>query len=273
MDYTQNMIKQISNIYINMIKYKQPTEFYTSISIENRIIQTGAKLIITDFNMLPTKIEESWVVDFTDNFLIYDRANRYSESEKVKHQKNVGSNIYDIFDFITNNYENLPEIMIFCKGNVIPRHCGIRKFIEISNNTKFTPIENYIRETPPFHDGIYSYVDENDCYFECFTEVNDTVSGRYRSKTFFSYKSLLDEIFENGTHGHYLRFAPGSNYILIKQDVLKYNKHFYETMRDLVSWDVQPGEAYLLERMMFTLFENNFIIKEKYKNDNNKFNG
>jgi hypothetical protein len=59
-----------------MIKYKQPTEFYKPISQENRIIQTGAKLIITDYNVLPTKIEESWIVDFTDNFLIYDRGHR-----------------------------------------------------------------------------------------------------------------------------------------------------------------------------------------------------
>lgn len=253
-----------------MVRYKQPTEFYKPISIENRIIQTGAKLIITDFNMLPSKIEESWIVDFTDNFLIYDRAHRFQESENVKHQKNVGANIYDIFDFITSNYENLPEIMLFCKGNVIPRHCGIRKFIEISNNTKFTPIENYIRETPSFHKGIYSYVDENDCYFESHYEVNNTVNTIFKSKTFFSYKSLLDEIFENAVHNYYLRFSPGANYILTKSDVLKYNKHFYNTMRELVSWHVQPGEAYLLERMMLTLFENNFVVREKYKNSNSK---
>jgi len=37
-------------------------------------------------------------------------------------------------------------------------------------------------------------------------------------------------------------------------------------MRDYVSWHVQPGEAYLLERALFTLFKNNFIIREKYKN-------
>lgn len=249
-----------------MIKYTQPTEFYKPISMNNKIIQSGAKLIITDFNMLPNKIEESWVVDFTDNYLIYDRAHRYKENEKVKHQKNVGANIYDIFDFINENYNNLPEIMIFCKGNVIPRHCGIRKFIELVNNTTFTPIENYIRETPNFHDGIYSFVNDDDAYYECYMEVNGTVNSVHKSKTFFSYKSLLDEIFENGGHEYYIRFSPGANYIITKQDVLKYNKIFYETMKELVSWHVQPGEAYLLERALFTLFNNNFIIKEKYNN-------
>ena len=256
-----------------MIKYKQPTEFYKPISIENRIIQSGAKLIITDFNTLSNKIEESWLNDFTDNFLIYDRAHRFSESDKVKHQKNVGANIYDIFDFITENYNDLPEIMIFCKGNVIPRHCGIRKFIEICNNTTFTPIENYIRETPAFNHGIYSFVDENDRYHEKNNEVNATVRNTYKARSIHSYSQLLNMIFEDGIEGEYIRFAPGSNYILPKKDVLKYNKHFYETMRNLVSWHVQPGEAYLLERAMCTIFgqdstpwwNGNFIIREEFR--------
>jgi len=266
-----------NNIKLKMIKYKQPTEFYKPISIENRIIQTGAKLIITDFNHLPTNINESWIVDFTDNFLIYDRSHRFTETDNVYHQKNVGANIYDIFDFITENYDDLPEIMIFCKGNVIPRHCSIRKFIEISNNTTFTPIENYIRETPPFAQGAYSFVDENDRYHEKNNEVNATVRSRHKSRTIHSYPELLNMIFEDGVQGEYIRFAPGANYVIPKNDVLKYNKHFYETMREAVSWDIQPGEAYLLERAMCTIFgqgstqwwNGDFTIREKYRNTNN----
>ena len=37
-------------------------------------------------------------------------------------------------------------------------------------------------------------------------------------------------------------------------------------MRHYVSGHVQPGEAYILERALFTLFNNKFTIKEKYKN-------
>lgn len=231
---------------------------------KQKIIKTGAKLIITDFNMLPNRIEESWINDFTDNFLIYDRAHRYTESEKIKHQKNVGYNIYDIFDFISNNYDNLPEIMIFCKGNVIPRHCGFVKFINIINNTTFTPIENYIRETPLYTNGCYSFVDENDSYNECFQEV-DSTAYRFGTKYISNFRSLMDNVFTNYKHEHYIKFAPGANYIIPKTDILKYNKHFYETMRDYVSWHVQPGEAYLLERAIFTFFNNPFTIKERYK--------
>ena len=68
-----------------------------------KIITTGAKLIITDYGFLPHDLENSWVLNYTDNYLIYDRQHRFIETDKIKHQINVGANIYDIFDFITNN--------------------------------------------------------------------------------------------------------------------------------------------------------------------------
>ena len=54
-------------------------------------------LVVSDYNWLPEKIEDSWVHKWTNNYLIYDRAHRFKESDKVKHQINVGQNIFDIF--------------------------------------------------------------------------------------------------------------------------------------------------------------------------------
>jgi hypothetical protein len=231
----------------------------------DKIITSGAFLVITDFGFLPLDLKTSWVEEHTDNYLLYDRAHRFVESKKIKHQKNVGANIYDIFDFIVTNYETLPDTMIFCKGNVIPRHCGFDKFKEIINNTEFTTIENYIRDHPRHSPNIYSFVDETDAYHEKPIEVDATVAMIHLCKYVFSYRDMLNEIFEDATVGEYIRYAPGANHIIPKTDILKYNKHFYETMREYVSWHVQPGEAYLLERAIFTLFNNSFTIKEKYK--------
>jgi len=235
--------------------------------MSNKIITSGAFLVVTDFNFLPDDLSQSWVEEYTENYLIYDRAHRFTETDRIKHQINVGANIYDIFDFIATNYENLPEITIFCKGNVIPRHCGVDKFKNIINNKQFTSIENYNREhNLQYRPGAYSFVDENDGYHENPIEVDSTVKNIHRSKYIFNYKDLINSIFEDATFSDYTRFAPGANYIIPKKDILKYNKNFYETMRHYVSWAIQPGEAYLLERAMFTLFSNNFTIREKYKN-------
>ena len=191
-----------------------------------KIITSGAFLVVTDFGFLPENLSQSWVEEYTDNYLIYDRVHRFEESDKIKHQVNVGANIYDIFDFISNNYDNLPETIIFCKGNVIPRHCGYEKFKNIINNTNFTTIENYIRETPPYSKGIYSFVDETDAYHENPIEVNSTVAHIHKSKYIFSYQEMLNSIFENPIFGEYIRFAPGGNHIIPKKDILKN----YETL-------------------------------------------
>lgn len=232
----------------------------------SKIINKNTQLIITDFNVLPNNIDDFWMNEYTENYLVYDKANRFNENKKIKHQKNVGANIYDIFYHIYHNYNNLPEILIFCKSNVIPRHCGEEKFKSIINNSEFTTIENYIREAPKYKPGIYAFVDDSDGYHENPIEVDSTVNSIHQSKHIFKYKDMIMSIFENPTFGEYIRFAPGGNHIIPKKNILKYNRFFYKTLMEYTDWAQKPGEAYILERAMYTLFNNNFIIKEKYRN-------
>ncbi len=37
-------------------------------------------------------------------------------------------------------------------------------------------------------------------------------------------------------------------------------------VRELVSWDIRPGEAFIIERALYTIFNNDFIIKKQYRN-------
>jgi len=78
---------------------------------------------------------------------------------------------------------------------------------------------------------------------------------------------MLNSIFENPTFSEYIRFAPGGNHIITRKDILRYNKTFYEDMVKYVGWDVKPGEAYILERAMFTLYNNEFKIRDRYINN------
>ena len=223
------------------------------------------KAIITDYNRLPFNLEECELLKYFDDYLIYDRFHRFEESDKIKHQVDVGVNIYDIFDFIITNYDNLPDISIFIKDDVVPRHCSKEKFEKIIHNTTFTPIENYIRETPRYKAGIYSFVSDNDEYYEAAQEVDYQVRAIHFCKYIFTYRELLHEIFENPEFGYYIKFAPGGNYLIPKENILKYNIDFYKQMRHYVAWAERPGEAYLFERAMCVIFNSNFNIKDKYK--------
>lgn len=221
--------------------------------------------IITDYNHLPDDLSTSWVPKYAERYLIYDRADRWQENENIKKQVNVGENIYDMADFIVTNYENLPEIMIFTKADVIPRHCSEEKFSKIINNRHYTPIENYSRNTNGFFPGAYSFVDEQDGYWEHSREINYLLSHLMPHKFFSSYKDFFYEVFENPVFTEYIRFSPGGNHLIPKKDILRYNKSFYEVIKKITSWEIRPGEAFIIERALNTLFTNSFTIKEKYR--------
>jgi len=250
-----------------------------------KLIKTNALFVLSDYNWLPEDVENSWVTKYTDNYLILDRYHRYQESEKIKWQDNLGQNVYDIFDFIYKNYENLPEIAIFCRAAFLnPKDDGIVRYDEngkrlstgncteetfnkICNNTEFTEVHDF---GPPAHERYYGQsqpASKLDSDGFGFLEINN---GWYlfshRPKFFNSLNQLFDEIFENPIHTEYVRFAPGANYIIPKKDMLKYNKHFYEKMREFIGWDIITGEAHMFERALYTLFTSNFKIKSKYSN-------
>ncbi len=53
----------------------------------------------------------------------------------------------------------------------------------------------------------------------------------------------------------YNAFAPGSNYILTRENILKHPKEFYVKLRSFLDWEVYPGDAQLLERNLYYLWK------------------
>jgi hypothetical protein len=251
----------------------------------DKIIKTNSLLVVSDYNWLPDNIEESWITKYTHNYLVLDRFHRYKESEKIKWQENVGQNVYDIFDFIYKNYDNLPEICIFCraaflfpKDNGTPRYnregikmsngnCSEEYFIKIVNNSEFTEIHDYRQDAHEMyknHQNPASKIDEDGIGF---LEINNSwFLSSHPSKHFSRTDDLFNEIFDDYTHLEYIRFSPGANYIIPKKNILKYNKEFYKSMKDYIGWDVITGEAHLFERAAYNIFNSNYKIKSKYKN-------
>ena len=254
-----------------------------------KLIKTNALFVISDYNWLPDDIENSWVTEYTDNYLILDRYHRFKESDKIKWQQNVGQNVYDIFDFIYNNYENLPEITIFCraaflnpKDNGIVRYdengrkisngnCTKETFDKICNNTEFTEIHDFGPEAHERYNGQAWPASKLDLDGFGFLEINNSwFLGPHPPRFFNSLEEVFSEIFESHpyqNHNGYIRFAPGANYIIPKKNMMKYNKHFYEKMRGFIGWDVITGEAHAFERALYTIFTSDLKIKDKYANE------
>lgn len=235
-------------------------------------------LVVSDYNWLPENIEESWVDRLSDNYLIYDRYHRFEEGEKIKHQKNVGQNVYDMFHFIVENYENLPENTLFCRaclmnqkdtgspryddnGNIISNgNCTEDFFMNVCNNKTFTEIQDFTSE-PWRINGNDNKIGPDDSYLELNTSW---YFGKHPGKFYSNINDFFRDMYVNPQIPEYLRFAPGANYIIPREYILKYSKKFYERILDILGWDVIVGEAHMIERAIYTIFNNNFEVNPKY---------
>lgn len=221
----------------------------------------------------PTKIQDtllvvntyrndlSWLPRRTSNYLVYDRSENpiyppTIDSNKIIRSPNIGYNIYDYCTYIIDHYDHLPERVMFTKGNVFPRHISEREFDRLANNTYFTPIEDYRMHQVSWPTSFFSSDGG-------FCEINNSWYLRHHStKYFHSYNDFITFCFKNPVIPRYLRFAPGANYIVPRENILKLPKVFYENLRTFVSHDQLPGEAHIIERSLFTLWTCNFEISE-----------
>ncbi len=202
-----------------------------------------------------------WVPERTDNYLIYDRGEHdvlpYTvDPKKVVKPPNVGYNIYDYLTFIIDHYERLPDRTIFTKGNVFPRHVTKAFFDGISNNDAFTPIEDPRMHNPKMPSAFFSSDGG-------FNEINNSwYLNHHPVKYFSNYNDFLKFCFKDPVIPDYVRFPPGANYIVPKENILKYPRIFYENLKIFVSHTPLPGEAHIIERALYTIWTCNFELSE-----------
>ena len=228
------------------------------------------KYIVSNYNF-----DLGWLKEYTDDFVIYDRSDNATwQKYKTEREgtpnwfnvKNIGSDIYDKFTFIIDNYDNLPEIAIFIKSNLF-KYITSEEFELIKDNKTFTPIltqhhkeimcdkgvcEQLGVESKPFSyykDGMYyelnypAYLKSNPCKnqptpitLEWFRELElPKLLG-------------IDKM-------EYIPFAPGSGYILTSENIRQNSLEFYIKLRSYLDWAVYPGEAFILERGLYNLWK------------------
>ena len=211
-------------------------------------------LLISNYNN-----DISWVPEYTNNYLIYNKSEDAKipvnvDLKKIIESKNVGYNFYDYFTFIIDNYDNLPENTIFAKGNIFPRHITQDYFKKIMNNEYFTTIEDYKIYIPKFP---ISFISSDGG----FNEINNSWYLKYFETRYFNnYNDFLRFFYKNPFIPKYIRFAPGGNYIVPKNQILKLPKIVYENMKLLISYCQLPGEAHIIERAMYTLWNSNLEL-------------
>ena len=147
-------------------------------------------------------------------------------------------------DYIVNNYENLPDRVLFCKDNMLQRHITKSEFDACLKKEGFVPLltQNHITDgkTAMYINGLYHEIN------------NSWYLWAYPHKYYREYADFAKDF--NLPNPPYLPFAPGACYIVPRENIHRHTKDFYARLKELVSWHQTPAEAHLIERSLYNIW-------------------
>ncbi len=233
----------------------------------------------------------SWFKEFDYPHIIYDKCckgikktkyfphdlppsnlfNRYPMLN-IKNGEVGGYNINEYLSYIIENYDNLPENIVFIKGNIIYRHVSLSFLKSVLDNKCFTSIEEWNKSYSLKHNFF------NKSFFISsdggWTEINNNWylnKGKHPNKFFNNYCTFMNFIFESYINPHYIRFCPGANFIVPKFHILKYDLVFYKNLKYIINYSQLSGESHILERALLSIWNSNYKVSEVMKKPFDKY--
>lgn len=198
-----------------------------------------------------------------NNTLIYDRTpDDFEGKSKIDHlglvvpSPNVGSNPYDMGRYIVDHYDNLPDMVVFIKGNLPVKEYGSReRFIYALQSNWFVPIDHgtvcqnhfpNIMNDHWFSHPMEWYDKAPDYFFGA-----ENIKGMKIHSRIPTFRAFLHDLFDidDGDIPQLISFAPGCNYAVPKNCILKYSKNFYKKIMDYTDYNNNPVEAHWFERV------------------------
>lgn len=205
------------------------------------------------------RCDPEWLKDYPElDVTIYDRSDdgierNLTQYGKVIRTPNLGDVDHDKLTWLIENYHDLPEVFLWGKTNLF-KYCDEGDFKKSVLKSDFTPLLKY----------------DHRIYSDVYGEVNRYVGTAHglmyaeRADSWF-FNAGLDNKgnFKNWHEWAYafrlpiepfIPFAPGGNYILTREKVLKHSRDLYEEMRDTLDYAMHPVEAHCCERSYYYLW-------------------
>ena len=225
-------------------------------------------------------------MEYCQYYIIYDASDKQEIREELDRKglkylavKNTGHNITSYFDYFEKHYENLPEVMCICKGNMIGRHCSKEYFDKVFDNKYFTYLYedksqwSKLAKTENGGEGSEiafllsesQYVEKNTSWY--------VESPNHPHWYFDNFDDLLTFIYKEPVVPKWCVFSPGACYILRKEQILKHSPIFYKNLCKIMNYDLAPNfpsEAHQIERMLPLIFEATYEENE-WMNDEHMF--
>ena len=214
--------------------------------------QPEAKIIISRY-----KEDFEWVKEYTDNYLVYNKGEPIDDSHVIN-TKNIGGNQRDIFKFIYDNYSKLPKLMAFIQANPFD-HCKKEVFDKLIYNISFTALEFYgntpanAMERRSDTGGFVEY--NNSWYIKANNETYGVVCK------YVSLDQFMEKFFSNYKHVDWIRFAPGSQYIIEKKQAEHYPRLFWKNLMKELPENFM-SEAHIVERSLWMILQCNLEMRQ-----------
>jgi hypothetical protein len=172
-----------------------------------------------------------WTKQFP-NVIIYNKGNPLNNGFNEIMLDNVGRESHTYYKYICDNYDNLPDYVIFLQGNPFDHSPNI-----ISNLNNYFNLKNFVD---------FEFLSERilDCNLSSCIYHEGLPLIR-----------LYEEIFNIKKMNMDFKFGCGAQFIVSKQNILKRSKCFYLKLISLLDYDICPIEGYVMERFQKLIFE------------------
>lgn len=195
----------------------------------------------------------SWIREYNIDYIIYNKGGELIGYNTIDIE-NIGNNQRDIFKFIYENYNDLPDVMIFVQGNPFD-HCNREKFNELIKNDKFTALESFddIDQTGWNRLGEIDggFMEVNNSWY-----VSSHNSAYNQSCKWSSLDDFMYNTFSNYTSTQFIRFTPGSQYIITKDIALHYKRDFWLYLMNIL-YKNNMTEGHIIERSLWMILKCN----------------
>ena len=184
------------------------------------------KIVVSRYNE-----DIEWTEEFTD-VVIYNKGEKLECSTEVL-LNNVGREGHSYYTYIYENYDSLPDHVIFLQGNAFDHSPNLaRNLYYLKNTWSWRPHVTFafISETI-----IQCNLSNNDRSLP-LADVYEKVFGKKKTELAFD-------------------FGAGGQFIVSKEQILKRPKQFYSNIIDLLKYDIDPIEGYVIERFHSLIFE------------------
>lgn len=205
--------------------------------------------VLINYNYEPT-----WLKQYPQlqPITIYDRSDdgkdhNLTQYGRVIRTTNIGNVDYDKLGHLIEHYDTLPERFLWGKTNMF-KYITPEEFDEALTKPGFVPLLTQNHKT--YSDNVGPI-----CYYQggMYYERNNSWYLTPHPAAFADFAQYAAYL--NQPNPPYLPFPPGGNFILTRERVHRYSRDLYEKMRDSLGYTMLPGEAFMLERMYYTLWK------------------